>query len=125
MKILSLDGGGIFGVAQANILERVDAFEKFDCFVGTSIGSAIAAAIACGYQDRANRAFFYEWMPTIFRKSLLRRINPFNSKYSDKGLNEALRSIYGGKLLADRGLSRLLKGDWPKTIDELEARRKH
>lgn len=26
----------------------------------------------------------------------------------------------GGKLLADRGLSRLLKGDWPKTLEELE-----
>ena len=25
-----------------------------------------------------------------------------------------------GKLLADRGLSRLLKGDWPKSLDELE-----
>ena len=25
-----------------------------------------------------------------------------------------------GKLLADRSLSRLLKGDWPKTIEELE-----
>ena len=29
----------------------------------------------------------------------------------------------GGKLLADRALSRLLKGDWPKTIDELEKLR--
>ncbi|MHB8874711.1 MAG: Fpg/Nei family DNA glycosylase [Myxococcaceae bacterium] len=29
----------------------------------------------------------------------------------------------GGKLLADRGLSRLLKGDWPKSLDELEERR--
>jgi formamidopyrimidine-DNA glycosylase len=26
----------------------------------------------------------------------------------------------GGKLLADRSLSRLLKDDWPKTIEELE-----
>jgi len=24
----------------------------------------------------------------------------------------------GGKLLADRSLSRLLKDDWPKTVDE-------
>ena len=27
-----------------------------------------------------------------------------------------------GKLLADRSLSRLLKGDWPKTLEELEGR---
>ena len=29
----------------------------------------------------------------------------------------------GGKLLADRALSRLLKKDWPRTLEELEARR--
>jgi len=28
----------------------------------------------------------------------------------------------GGKLLADRALSRLLKADWPRTIEELESR---
>ena len=30
----------------------------------------------------------------------------------------------GGRLLADRGLSRLLKSDWPKTLDELERRKR-
>jgi formamidopyrimidine-DNA glycosylase len=29
----------------------------------------------------------------------------------------------GGKLLADRALSRLLKGDWPRTLEDLEERR--
>lgn len=29
-----------------------------------------------------------------------------------------------GRLLADRGLSRLLKEDWPRTLEELEDRRK-
>ena len=29
----------------------------------------------------------------------------------------------GGKLLADRALSRLLKADWPRSMEELEARR--
>ena len=29
----------------------------------------------------------------------------------------------GGKLLADRSLSKLLKSDWPKTLEELEERR--
>jgi formamidopyrimidine-DNA glycosylase len=29
----------------------------------------------------------------------------------------------GGKLLADRALSRLLKSDWPRTLEELEERR--
>lgn len=30
----------------------------------------------------------------------------------------------GGKLLADRALSRLLKGDWPRSLEELEALRR-
>jgi formamidopyrimidine-DNA glycosylase len=30
----------------------------------------------------------------------------------------------GGRLLADRSLSRLLRDDWPKTVEELERRRK-
>jgi formamidopyrimidine-DNA glycosylase len=29
----------------------------------------------------------------------------------------------GGRLLADRALSRLLKRDWPRTLEELEQRR--
>jgi formamidopyrimidine-DNA glycosylase len=30
----------------------------------------------------------------------------------------------GGKLLADRALSRLLKGDWPRSLEELEKRKR-
>jgi formamidopyrimidine-DNA glycosylase len=29
-----------------------------------------------------------------------------------------------GRLLADRSLSRLLREDWPRTLDELERRRR-
>jgi formamidopyrimidine-DNA glycosylase len=43
-------------------------------------------------------------------------------KYADKELNYCAPCQTEGRLLADRGLSRLLKGDWPKTLDELEAR---
>ncbi len=41
-------------------------------------------------------------------------------RYADNETNYCARCQTGGKLLADRGLSRLLKGDWPKTLDELE-----
>ena len=36
--------------------------------------------------------------------------------------NYCARCQTGGKLLADRALSRLLKRDWPRTLDELERR---
>ena len=37
--------------------------------------------------------------------------------------NYCARCQNGGRLLADRALSRLLKADWPRTLDELEERR--
>jgi formamidopyrimidine-DNA glycosylase len=41
-------------------------------------------------------------------------------RYADNETNYCPRCQTGGRLLADRGLSRLLKGDWPRTIEELE-----
>ena len=43
-------------------------------------------------------------------------------RYADNESNYCSRCQTGGKLLADRGLSRLLKGDWPRTLEELESR---
>lgn len=40
--------------------------------------------------------------------------------YAENEANYCPRCQTGGKLLADRSLSRLLKEDWPRTIDELE-----
>ncbi|HEY7688858.1 MAG TPA: DNA-formamidopyrimidine glycosylase family protein [Dongiaceae bacterium] len=37
--------------------------------------------------------------------------------------NYCARCQTGGRLLADRALSRLLKADWPRTLEELEERR--
>jgi formamidopyrimidine-DNA glycosylase len=42
--------------------------------------------------------------------------------YAENEANYCARCQTGGKLLADRSLSRLLKNDWPRTIEELEAK---
>jgi formamidopyrimidine-DNA glycosylase len=42
---------------------------------------------------------------------------------ADSEVNYCPTCQTGGKLLADRGLSRLLKGDWPRSLDELEQRK--
>ncbi|MCA9241130.1 MAG: formamidopyrimidine-DNA glycosylase [Planctomycetales bacterium] len=42
-------------------------------------------------------------------------------RYVDNETNYCARCQTGGRLLADRSLSRLLKGDWPKTIEEWEG----
>lgn len=43
-------------------------------------------------------------------------------RYSANETNYCPRCQTGGRLLADRSLSRLLKEDWPRSIDELEVR---
>jgi formamidopyrimidine-DNA glycosylase len=42
-------------------------------------------------------------------------------RYAESETNYCARCQTGGKLLADRALSRLLKKDWPKTLEELET----
>jgi len=42
-------------------------------------------------------------------------------RYADNETNYCTRCQTGGRVLADRSLSRLLGSDWPRTLDELEA----
>lgn len=43
--------------------------------------------------------------------------------YAETETNYCPRCQTGGRLLADRALSRLLRADWPRTLEELEERR--
>jgi len=42
-------------------------------------------------------------------------------RYADNETDYCAVCQTGGKVLADRSLSRLMKSDWPRTLDELEA----
>jgi formamidopyrimidine-DNA glycosylase len=44
-------------------------------------------------------------------------------RYADNETNYCARCQTGGKVLADRGLSRLLGADWPRSLEELEILR--
>jgi formamidopyrimidine-DNA glycosylase len=46
-------------------------------------------------------------------------------RYADNETNYCARCQTGGKVLADRSLSRLLGKDWPRTLEELEALKRH
>jgi formamidopyrimidine-DNA glycosylase len=56
--------------------------------------------------------------PCPFCDTAIQRI-----RYADNETNYCPRCQTGGRILADRGLSRLLGKDWPKTIEELELLR--
>jgi formamidopyrimidine-DNA glycosylase len=45
-------------------------------------------------------------------------------RYASSETNYCATCQNGGKLLADRSLSRLLKGDWPRTLEELEEQKR-
>jgi formamidopyrimidine-DNA glycosylase len=45
-------------------------------------------------------------------------------RYADNETNYCAKCQTGGRVLADRSLSRLLGSDWPRTLDELEALKK-
>jgi len=45
-------------------------------------------------------------------------------RYAENETNYCPKCQTGGKLLADRSLSRLLKSDWPRNLEELEERRR-
>jgi len=78
--------------AKASFPEKVTAFRK----------------------DMATHGRFGEPCPRCGEK--IQRI-----RYADKETNYCARCQTGGKVLADRGLSRLLGADWPRTLEELEA----
>ena len=42
-------------------------------------------------------------------------------RYADNETNYCARCQTGGKVLADRGLSRLMGSDWPRSLEELET----
>ncbi len=45
-------------------------------------------------------------------------------RYAENEVNYCPKCQTGGKVLADRSLSRLLKGDWPRTVEEMETARR-
>jgi formamidopyrimidine-DNA glycosylase len=46
-------------------------------------------------------------------------------RYADNETNYCAECQTGGKVLADRSLSRLLGSDWPRTLEELENLKRH
>ena len=108
-RILAIDGGGIKGVFPASFLVTVeDTIEDnianyFDLIVGTSTGGIIALGLGLGLSAKELLAFYEEHGPTIFKGNRgLRWLRWFGtSKYSTAPLEDALRSCFGDKRLAD------------------------
>jgi formamidopyrimidine-DNA glycosylase len=77
------------------------------------VGAGFPEKVTAFRPEMAVHGRFQQPCPTCGTK--VQRIS-----YAANELNYCPHCQTGGKLLADRGLSRLLKSDWPKSLEELE-----
>ena len=115
-RILSLDGGGIRGVVAAKMLSLIERQieqplnEYFDLITGTSTGSILATAIATGrsseeivdlYRQKSSIIFPYKSLFSLKRIRLILKHGISAPKYSDRGLIQVLKEIFGDKTIFD------------------------
>ena len=88
-------------------------------------GSSACAATPPASSPRGSPPSARTWPCTAASASRARTAAPpcSGSVYADNETNYCARCQTGGRLLADRALSRLLRADWPRTLEELEERR--
>jgi formamidopyrimidine-DNA glycosylase len=82
--------------------------------LGAEAKAAFPEKVTAFRKDMAAHGRYSEPCPRCGEK--IQRI-----RYADKETNYCARCQTGGKVLADRGLSRLLGSDWPRSLEELEA----
>ncbi|MCU7611345.1 patatin-like phospholipase family protein [Anaplasma capra] len=114
--VLSIDGGGIRGIIAARVLCEIEkrlggpVCDIFDLFVGSSVGSIIAVALAI--KDSAGRAqytasdllgFFLKFGPQIFSFSLVRQVLSIavGARFSPANLEKTLRSFFADLKMGD------------------------
>jgi patatin-like phospholipase/acyl hydrolase len=115
-RILSIDGGGIRGVLAAQMLVNIQhrlqqpLNEYFDLISGTSTGSMLAAAIACGlscqdivelYRKKAKNIFPYTSRWSLKRLPLILEYGLSGPKFSEKGLVDLLKNLFGNTTFSD------------------------
>lgn len=107
--ILTLDGGGVKGLATAAILARLEEdlgtkiTDHFDLIAGTSTGGLIAIGLGLEMRPADILSFYIEKGPQIFSNPVKTRnaLQWVWRKYPRRSLEQALREIFGDKLLGD------------------------
>src|SRR5882724_2494764 len=119
LKILSIDGGGIYGIVSAMILAEIERLTRkpivqlFDLVAGTSTGGIIALGLtipdATGKVPRYSGADMVELYTTkgdqIFSRTFLHEIlalgNLLEEKYESAGIERTLRKYFGEMMLSE------------------------
>lgn len=106
-KILSIDGGGIKGIAPASLLANIEErtnkkiIEYFDLIVGTSTGGIIALGLGLGFTAREILSLYLDNGDKIFKKQcFLKSLNGVRAPvYDPAPLQTLLTEKFKGKLL--------------------------
>lgn len=93
-----------------------ESLEQWTARLREEAGSAFPEKVTAFRSGMAVHGRYGEACPRCMGK--VQRI-----RYADNETNYCPACQTGGKLLADRALSRLLHGDWPRTLEELETRK--
>lgn len=122
-RILSLDGGGIWGIVSSTMLVALEKLvgtplnEYFDLIAGTSTGSIIACGLSEGnsaqelvnlYQKNGTTIFPYTSLFSPQRLPVALKYGILGPKYSPAGLEKVLKSQFGNKKISEITKSKLL-----------------
>jgi formamidopyrimidine-DNA glycosylase len=108
-----MDRGSIDRLQQASIAVLREWIDRLRCEAGDGFPEGVTAF----RPEMAVHGRFGLPCPVCGEK--VQRI-----RYASNETNYCARCQTDGRLLADRGLSRLLGADWPRTLEELEGQRK-
>src|SRR4051794_2217120 len=106
-KLTTPEWERLFAAARETLKEWIDR-------LGSEAKSGFPEKVTAFRKDMAVHGRYGEACPRCGEK--IQRI-----RYADNETNYCARCQTGGRVLADRSLSRLLGSDWPRTLDELEA----
>jgi formamidopyrimidine-DNA glycosylase len=91
----------------------VDVLREWTARLAAALGDAFPETVTAFREGMAVHGRFRQPCPVC--QSPVQRI-----RYASNETNYCARCQTGGRLLADRALSRLLKQDWPRSIDDVE-----
>lgn len=126
-RILSVDGGGIYGLIPALVLTEIErrsgrpCAKLFDLIAGTSTGGIIACGLAAGLPAASLALLYHDHGAEIFRVGLRGKVEALDGlaapKYSASALERLLAEALGDKLLSDAAVPLLV----PATKCDQEA----
>ncbi|HEY4367574.1 MAG TPA: DNA-formamidopyrimidine glycosylase family protein [Steroidobacteraceae bacterium] len=99
----------LFDATRATLIDWIDLLRKAN-------DGAFPAKVTAFHEEMAVHGRYGKPCPVC--GTAIQRI-----RYAENETNYCPRCQTAGKLLADRSLSRLLKDDWPRTMDELEKKK--